>query len=50
MKNLYWNRIRYAAPTVTQLSAKLNTGSKNLNGLPPITGIQSGQVVSIRGK
>ena len=27
-KNLYWKKIRYKAPTVTQLSAKLKTGAK----------------------
>ena len=49
-KNLNWKSRRYIAPQVTQLSAKLNTGSKNLNGCPPSHGTQSGHTVSIRGK
>ena len=49
-KNLYWKNIRYSAPTVTQLSAKLNTGEKKMKCLPPTNGIHEGQLASIRGK
>ena len=38
------------APTVTQLSAKLKTGSKKVKGFPPIQGSHCGQVVSMMGK
>ena len=38
------------APTLMHASAKLNTGEKNMNSLPPQYGNQSGHVVTISGK